>query len=322
MHTNCHKHNNLRVIKDISELPHGMVSVVSTGTFDGVHLGHKTIINAMTEIAASQNLSSVAITFDPHPRIVLGKDENKLKLLTTLDEKIAIFESLGVDNVFVIQFTKEFAATPYEQYVKDFLVNRLGAKHIVLGFNHHFGQKRSGNHDTLIALGKNYGYEVTEVSPQGFEGQVVSSTKIRQLLDEQNLDLANKLLSYHYAVTGTVVRGRNVGTSLGYPTANIKINDPYKQIPAVGVYAVTVQIEKYIYKGMCSIGYNPTFGEMDLSVEVNIFDFADDIYGREIKLGFVSFLRPELKFDNIELLVQQLKTDKETSMVKLNNIHE
>jgi riboflavin kinase / FMN adenylyltransferase len=312
----------LRVFKDCNDIYPVIESVVSTGTFDGVHLGHQTIIKEMITIAASKGLQSVAITFDPHPRIVLGKDENKLKLLNTLDEKIAIFESLGVDNVFVIQFTKEFAATPYEQYIKDFLVGKLGARHIVLGFNHQFGKQRSGNHDTLIALGNNYGYEVTEVSPQGFEGQVVSSTKIRQLLEEQNLDLANKLLGYHYAVTGTVVHGRNVGASIGYPTANIKITDRYKQLPAVGVYAVLVRIENTTYRGMCSIGYNPTFGSMDLSVEVNIFDFADDIYGKEIKLGFVSFLRQEIKFEGVNALIQQLGKDKENSLFKLNNIRE
>jgi riboflavin kinase/FMN adenylyltransferase len=299
-----------------------MATVVSTGTFDGVHLGHKTIINQMTEIAVKENLQSVVITFDPHPRIVLKKDEQNLKLLTTLEEKLAIFESLGVDNVFVIQFTKEFAATPYEVYIKEFLSETLGAIHIVLGFNHQFGQKRSGNHDTLIALGKNYGYDVSEVSPQEYAGMVVSSTKIRQLLDEQNLDLANKLLGYYYSVSGIVIHGRHVGASIGYPTANIKIADPYKQLPAVGVYAVNIHIGKETYRGMCSIGYNPTFGIMNLSVEVNIFDFAEDIYDKEIRLGFISFLRPEIKFENIDALVQQLKKDKENSLLKLKEYHE
>jgi riboflavin kinase / FMN adenylyltransferase len=312
----------LRVFKDIRDIPSGMVSVVSTGTFDGVHLGHKTIVNEMTIIAVKQKLESVVITFDPHPRIVLGNDENKLKLLTLLDEKLEVFNSLGVDNVFVIPFTKEFAATPYEVYIKEYLSGKLGAKHIVLGFNHHFGQKRSGNHDTLISLGRTYGYAVSEVSPQEFDGEVVSSTRIRQLLDEKNLDLANQLLGYHYNLKGTVVHGRNVGASIGYPTANIKTKDPYKQLPAVGVYAVLVNIDNTGFKGMCSIGYNPTFGIMDLSVEVNIFDFADNIYGKDIRIEFISFLRPEFQFDGVESLVHQLGLDKETTLTRLKNINE
>jgi riboflavin kinase / FMN adenylyltransferase len=295
--------------------------VVSTGTFDGVHLGHKTIIKQMTAIAALKGLQSVVITFDPHPRIALGKDENKLKLLTSLDEKIAVFESLGIDNVFVIPFTKEFAATPYENYIKDILVGKIGAKHIVLGFNHQFGQQRSGNHNTLIDLGKTYGYEVTEVAPQDYEGQVVSSTKIRELLDEKNLDLANKLLGYHYLVAGKVVHGRKVGKIIGYPTANLSIGDPYKLIPAVGVYAVTVRINNEVHFGMCSIGFNPTFGKMGMSVEVNIFDFDADIYGKDIMLGFVAYLRPEIKFDSVEALVRQIQIDKEHSLQILQGLN-
>ena len=193
---------------------------------------------------------------------------------------------------------------------------------LMMGFNHHFGQKRSGNHETLLALGELYGYEVTEVSPRDFEGIVASSTKIRQLMEEKDLELANKLLGYHYSVSGTVVHGRHVGATIGYPTANIKIDDSYKQLPAVGVYAVMVRIGNETYKGMCSVGYNPTFGKMGLSVEVNIFDFAEDIYNREIRLGFVSFLRPEEKFANVEALVKQLIKDKENSLLKLKDIHE
>ncbi len=292
--------------------------MVSTGTFDGIHLGHKTIIKEMCGIARKHHLQSVAITFHPHPRIVLGKDVDKLKLLTTLDEKIAIFQEMCVDNLFVIPFTKEFAATPYDRYVKDFLLGSLGAKHIVLGFNHHFGQKRSGNHDTLLNLGITYGYQVTEVLPKDFDGLVVSSTRIRQLLDQQNVDLANKLLGYHFPVTGTVVHGRHLGRELGYPTANIVVDEPYKQIPAAGVYAVNVIIEEQTYKGMCSIGYNPTFGENKLTIEANIFNFNNDIYGQTIKLAFVSFLRSEIKFPNVEALLQQLHEDKKVSMLRLN----
>jgi riboflavin kinase/FMN adenylyltransferase len=312
----------LRVFHEISDIPSGLISVVSTGTFDGVHLGHKSIIKEMTDIAKDQGLQSVVITFDPHPRIVLGKDESNLKLLSTLDEKISMFESLGVDNVFVVNFTKEFAATPYEQYIKDFLVGKLGARHIVLGFNHHFGQKRSGNHDTLVALGADYGYAVTEVSPKGYEGLVVSSTRIRQLLEEKNLALANNFLGYSYGLTGVVVHGRQVGATIGYPTANVNISDPYKQLPAVGVYAVMVGVKGKRFKGMCSVGHNPTFGVMDLSVEVNIFDFDEDIYGSDIRLEFVTFLRSEIKFAAVDELVKQLALDKENSLSSLKDIHE
>lgn len=312
----------MKVFYHNNDIPSGLTSVVSTGTFDGVHLGHRIILNEMCRIARMEKLESVVITFQPHPRIVLHKDENKLKLLTSLAEKLDIFNKLCIDNVFVIEFTREFASMPYENYVKDFLVEKLGARHIVLGFNHHFGEKRTGNHNTLLELSVNYGYGVTEVAQHDFERQVVSSTHIRQLLDEQNLELANKLLGYYYAVTGTVTHGSKRGRILGYPTANIAIEDPYKQLPAVGVYAVQVLVESKTYKGMCSVGYNPTFGPNDLSIEVNIFDFIGDIYGKHIKLCFVSFLRPEIKFSDPESLRRQLNEDKRISLVKLNPIHE
>lgn len=311
----------MKVFNCIDDIYPDIATVVSTGTFDGVHLGHKTILNELLSISQQKDLQSVVVTFHPHPRIVLGKDAQKLLLLTSLDEKISILEELGVDNVIVIPFDKEFASMPYENYVKDFLVGKLGAKHVVLGFNHHFGDKRTGNHETLMSLGKHYGYDVIEVSPQGVDEIIISSTRIRQLLIESNLDLANKLLGYHYIVSGTVIHGHHLGAKLGFPTANLSIKESFKLLPAVGVYAVTVKVDNRNYKGMCSIGHNPTFGQRALSVEANIFDFNEDIYGQEISVGFVSFLRQERKFNNVEALVRQLNIDKEESIIKLAHIH-
>ncbi len=308
----------MKVLRNSNEIPADIRSVVSTGTFDGVHKGHQAIIKKMITIAKQHQLQSVIVTFEPHPRVALGKDDNKLKLLTTLDEKLSIFERSGIDYVFVIDFTPEFAATPYESYVKDFLVGQLKAKFIVLGFNHHFGNKRSGNHDTLIKMGAEYGYQVEEVNEQTEKGVASSSTKIRALLDNHFVEEANSLLSYHYSISGEVVEGKKIGNTIGFPTANVKIGDCLKQIPANGVYAVNVEVENRLYKGMCNIGLNPTFENRSLSIEVNIFDFERNIYGKYIKITFESFIRDEIKFKSVDELVLQLNRDKQTVLKKLH----
>ena len=292
--------------------------MVSTGTFDGIHKGHRSIIKRMTDIAHEHHLQSVIVTFEPHPRIALAMDDFKLKLLTTLDEKVTIFEQLGIDNVFVVNFTKEFAAIPYEVYVKNFLAASLHCKYVVMGFNHHFGNKRSGNHETLLELGKLHGYQVEEISGQSENNIVASSTKIRHLIENHTIEEANAMLTYHYSMTGEVVEGRMIGRTIGFPTANIKIADSLKLIPGIGVYAVKVQVDDVVYKGMCNIGYNPTFANPNLSVEVNIFDFDQDIYGQNIKVIFENYIRSEVKFDNVQELIRQLGRDKELVLKKLN----
>ncbi|MEI6122492.1 MAG: bifunctional riboflavin kinase/FAD synthetase [Bacteroidota bacterium] len=308
----------MNIFRNCNEIPTDFNSVVSTGTFDGVHKGHRAIIKRVNEIAEQHKLKSVIVTFEPHPRVALGNEGTHLKLLTTLDEKLAIFEELGIDIVFVIDFTSEFAAMPYEVYVKDFLVKELKAKYVVLGFNHHFGNHRSGNHDTLFKSGEVYGFQVEEVSEQT-EGNIVpSSTKIRLLLEHNHVEEANILLSYNYSLVGKVVEGNQIGKQIGFPTANLKVADVLKQIPANGVYAVQIVVDNELFEGMCNIGNNPTFVNRPRSIEVHIFGFDRTIYGKNIKLVFKYFVRNEKKFTGVKELTKQLARDKKIILKKRN----
>ena len=309
----------LKVFRSIDEVSNISASVVSTGTFDGVHFGHKAIIERMKEISKKENLQSVVITFDPHPRIALNKDVAKLSLLNTLDEKLLLFEALGIDATVVIPFTAEFAATPYTAYVSRFLVERLHARNVVLGYNHHFGEARSGNYQALADLGAIHHYEVTEVEPQLCEGHSVSSSYIRNIINDGDLELASKLLGYDYFVTGEVVHGNHRGTSLGFPTANISVTDPFKMIPPNGVYAVKFKLNGNVYAGMCSVGTNPTFNDGKQSIEVNIFDFSEMIYGKRVEVSFCKFLRPEEKYASVENLIAQLHSDKDNTLAFFKN---
>jgi riboflavin kinase/FMN adenylyltransferase len=309
----------LKVFRSIDEVCDIQASVVSTGTFDGVHFGHKAIIARMKEISKENNLLSVIATFDPHPRIALNKDVARLSLLSTLDEKLLLFEKLGIDVTVVIPFTVEFAATPYTAYISRFLVERLHARNVVLGYNHHFGEARSGNYHALADLGGVHHYAVTEVEPQLCEGHSVSSSYIRNVINDGDLELAAKLLGYPYFISGEVVHGNHRGTSMGYPTANILVEDSYKLIPPKGVYAVKFRLKNQEYLGMCSIGTNPTFNDPNQSIEVNIFDFAEVIYGERVEVIFCKYLRPEEKYASVENLVAQLHSDKENTLSFFKN---
>lgn len=309
----------LKVFRSIDEVCDLQASVVSTGTFDGVHFGHKAIIARMKEISKENNLQSVVVTFDPHPRIALNKDVAKLSLLNTLDEKLSLFEKLGIDITVVIPFNAEFAATPYTAYISRFLVERLHARYVVLGYNHHFGEARSGNYQALADLGAIHHYEVTEVEPQLCEGHSVSSSYIRNVINDGDLELAAKLLGYDYFVSGEVVHGNHRGTSLGFPTANILVTDHFKMIPPNGVYVVKFRLNENVFAGMCSVGTNPTFNDGKQSIEVNIFDFSEMIYGERAEVSFCKFLRPEEKYTSVDNLIAQLRTDKENTLAFFKN---
>jgi len=271
----------------------------------------------MTDLAKKNNLTSVIITFDPHPRFALKKDDDKLKLLSTTEEKIIQLENSGIDHVVVINFTPEFAKIPYEEFIKKYLVDALGAKYIVVGFDHRFGENRSGNHQKLIDSKKAYGFEVVEIPALNEGKTAISSTKIRNLIDNRQIEQANKLLNYLYHLSGKVVAGTRTGKKLGFPTANIFVEDPCKLIPATGVYAVKVEIDTEIYYGMCNIGFNPTFERLPLTIETHIFDFDKDIYGKNIRIYFMSFIRMEQKFERVQLLKAQLQEDKKNIIKKI-----
>ncbi|HNW70014.1 MAG TPA: bifunctional riboflavin kinase/FAD synthetase [Bacteroidales bacterium] len=310
----------LKVYNSIFDFPEGLRSVVSVGTFDGVHKGHQAIIKKMTGLAKENGLVSVILTFDPHPRYALKKDDDKLKLLSTTEEKIARLENFGIDYVVVINFTPEFAKIPYEEFIKKYLAEALNAKYVVVGFDHRFGENRSGNHQKLMDAKKEYGFEVVEIQALAEGNTSISSTKIRNLIENRQIEQANKLLNYSYSISGKVVEGTRTGKKLGFPTANMFVEERFKLIPATGVYAVKVEIDGKLHQGMCNIGFNPTFDERPFSIEAHIFDFEKDIYGKNIRIYFMSFIRMEQKFASVQLLKEQLENDKKNCMEKIREL--
>ena len=284
---------------------------VTVGTFDGFHAGHQVILDRTRSCARERNLQTAVVTFHPHPRKVLAQGAENLHILTTVGERIAIFEAAGVDVVVVIPFTRQFAATDSADFVRDFLVARLGMKAMVVGHDHHFGRNREGSFEVLKASGDQLGFQVTQVSPQEIEGRVVSSTRIRQLVSEGNVAEAAVLMGRAYRLRATVVAGSGRGRIIGFPTANLRPDDGGKLLPQRGVYAVDVQVKDRLFNGMMNIGTRPTFEDDDLTLEVHIFNFNASLYGEEIEIHFKQFLRPEKRFDGPDALIKQLEIDKE-----------
>ena len=290
-------------------------AVVTIGTFDGVHLGHQAVFNQMKAEANKIDGETVVITFYPHPRVVLGLDNTNLKFIKTEKTKVQHIENAGIDHLIIIEFTKEFAAIPSEAFIKDLIVDYINPKVFIIGYDHQFGSDRKGSYNLLKKLGHKYNFKVMRVVEQEFENITISSTEIRNLLNIGDVSSANSLLGHEYSVTGKVVPGKSIGHVLGFPTANIEVADEYKLIAAVGVYACRVWYDGDCYIGMSNIGYRPTIDksvnpDIDLSIEVNIFDFNENIYGKEITISFVNWLRNEVKFENIEALKTQLAKDK------------
>ena len=285
-------------------------SLVTVGTFDGVHLGHQSIIKYLVGRARNQSALSVAVSFDPHPRQVVK--DIPVPLLTTIDERASAFEELGLDRFIVIPFTKEFANTSAEEFVGDVLVNRIGVKEIIIGHDHGFGKGREGDKELLVTLGQEYSFAVDVIPAQVLELDVVSSTRIRTELQRSgNVKLVSKLLGRRYSLSGHVVKGDGRGAGIGFPTANIHVNHPQKVVPYKGVYAVLVHLnDKRMCMGMLNIGFRPTFGGEEMRIEVHIFDLDESLYGQEITVEFVHRIREEKKFNSVEALVQQLSKDK------------
>lgn len=300
----------MKVFKGLSALPKFKNAVLTIGTYDGVHAGHQAIIQKINEIARSIHGESIVLTFDPHPRIVLNKDKEHLKLISTIDEKIELLESFGLDNLVVTPFSKSFASTAAEDYVRDVLVHYFQPAVIVIGYDHKFGKGRSGNIDLLRALGPQYNFKVEEISAQTIHEISVSSTKVRNAISEGDIKEANTLLAHSFSLEGDVVHGDQIGRTLGFPTANIHIEDPYKLIPPVGVYAVWVELGSNRYMGALSISYRPTLkADGELRVEVFILDFDEDIYGENLKLILVDFVRKDETFESMEDLIVQMHKD-------------
>ncbi len=301
----------MHVYHQISELSGLTNTIVTIGTFDGVHLGHQKIIKRLVELKNKQGGEIVVFTFDPHPRKVLFPEQKDLKLITLTEEKCEVLKHFGVDHVLVFPFTKEFSQMQANDYVVDVIVKGLKTKTLVIGYDHRFGSNREGSIETLKQFATTHQFNVEEIPAQEINQLNVSSTRIRRAIEEGDILVANDFLGYSFFITGKVVKGKQLGRTIGYPTANISIGNEDKLIPKIGVYAVNVLIGKQSYKGMLNIGTNPTTDlDNSIKIEVNIFDFDQDIYGERIKVEFVKRIRNEEKFANLDELKQALANDK------------
>lgn len=298
----------MKVHNSISSFP-DKPSVVTIGTFDGVHIGHQKIIKRLITVSKEKQLDSVLLTFFPHPRMVLQKQLD-IKLINTLEERKAILSNMGLDHLVIKEFTQEFSRLSAYDYVKNILVDELKAKYIIIGYDHRFGKNRSANIETLKEYGKEFGFEVEEISVQDIENVAVSSTKIRKALASGDIKTTNRYLGYNFCLSGTVIKGKQLGSKLGFPTANIAPQESYKLIPKKGVYIVKSKIDNKTIYGMLNIGTNPTVDGTSKSIEVHFFDFNQDLYGKTITVEFIDWLRNEHKFDSLEQLKIQLEKDK------------
>lgn len=303
----------MKVYRDISEINNVKKSVVTIGTFDGIHKGHADIISFVADQAERESAESFVITFEPHPRLVVSNNVD-IKILTVFEEKAALFEKLNVHNLLVIEFSKEFSNTSYEEFVNNYLIRKLNAGHIVIGHDHHFGKGRGGNENSLQALSESLNFKLTVIPAVNVDGEQVSSSKIRHALEEGELSLANSLLGRNYTLKGLVVEGVQRGRELGFPTANIEPVSRHKLIPKSGVYAAQCDINGIVHNGVLNIGKRPTFENQDKNfIELHIFGFEEDIYGKPVELAFIQRIRDEIKFNSTGELIEQINKDIQTA---------
>lgn len=304
----------------LDNIQHEPNTVVTVGTFDGVHRGHLSLIKAVVNKAKARNARSVVITFDPHPREIINPGKSGIKLLTTLRERAEIMNEIGVDILLVIPFTRDFSLLSSEEFVRDVVYKKVGVSEFVIGYDHQFGRDREGSIDTIKKLGKELGFDAAVISKHEMGNTTISSTLIRKTLAlHGNVKLAAEYLGRHYLLNGIVVHGDKRGREIGFPTANIQPEHENKVIPETGVYVVTVRVNDNWYGGMMSIGFRPTFGNGRKTLEVNIFDFNQDIYGKSIQVRFVDRIRDELKFDSVEALKKAMEADRLISLKVLQD---
>lgn len=295
-------------------------SVITIGTFDGVHIGHRKIINQLTTISSTDNLVSILLSFFPHPKMVL-QSNNEIKLINTINEKQDLLNTLNLDFLIIKEFTKEFSRLSALEFVRDILVNKLNAKHIIIGYDHHFGRNRTANIQQLREFGELYDFTVTEILAQDIDNIAISSTKIRKALNNGDIKLANNYLGYNYFFNGTVIHGNNIGKTISFPTANIKIDESYKLVPKNGVYIVKSLIDEKCVFGMMNIGTNPTFNRKNQSIEIHFLDFNKNIYNQSLSVEMITRIRSEKKFSSIEDLKKQLELDKVTTLSYINSLN-
>lgn len=294
-------------LKDISNIKNPVASI---GMFDGVHLGHKQIFEKLINAAKDIGGESVAISFDTHPRMVLQHDAYKLKFINSYQEKIKLIEDMGVDHLVFLPFTREFSQQTTADFVKNILVDILKIKALIIGYDNRFGNKENNNFNGLFKLSQEYNFEIIQSDVKSIDNITVSSTKIREALDKGEINFANQLLGYRYQLSGKVVMGNQIGQQIGFPTANIDLENDFKLIPSIGVYAILVEFKGKIYKGMLNIGIRPTLNINKLSIEAHIFNFNEDIYGQYIKVYLIDKIRDEQRFNGLDELVIQLQKDK------------
>lgn len=304
----------MKIYEGLNNLPEIKNAVVTSGTFDGVHLGHQKILSRIKQTAQEMNGETVLITFWPHPRLVLYPNEHNLRLLSTFEEKASLLKHLGLDHLITIPFTKEFSQLSSEEFIQQIIIDKINTKKLVIGYDHRFGKNREGSFEFLKANIDKYGFELEEISREDIDQVGISSTKIRKALEEGNIPVANESLGRPYELNGIVVKGEQIGRSIGFPTANIHIPNDYKLIPCDGAYAVRTKVEDKFYEGMLNIGNRPTIKGINKTVEVNLFDFSDDLYDKRVTVYFMQYLRAEEKFANLEALKHQLEQDRLKAM--------
>lgn len=305
--------NALKIYNSFNEFKSSKKTIVTLGTFDGVHIGHNAILEKICNVANQENLESVILTFFPHPRLIVS-DNYDIKLLNTIEEKSVLLEKKGIQNFIIHPFDKAFSELSPREFVEQVLVEKLNIQKIIIGHDHKFGKNRAADFNDLINFGKEFGFEVEEISAQQINEVAVSSTKIRNSLLEGNISLANDYLGYPYVLTGNVVKGNQLGRTIGFPTANIDIPEDYKLIPKNGVYIVTALVNNTTVFGMMNIGVKPTLGENKLSIEVYLLNFDKDIYNQKIQVNILERLRDEQKFESFDALKSQIESDKQNTI--------
>ncbi len=307
----------MNVYTDIDNLPNFTNAVITTGSFDGVHVGHVLIIEQLIAEARKIGGIPIIISFYPHPKHVVGLEQKPIFTLNTPAEKYRLLQQKGIEHIIVVPFSQQFSEQTATEYITEFLVAKCKPAVIVVGYDHKFGKNRAGNFELLEQLSAQLNYSVKEIPEHILKNVTISSTKIRAALQQGDIDTAASFLGYNYFFSGLVVLGNQLGRTIGYPTANLQIQDEHKLIPAVGVYAVDIVLEKRPLKGMMNIGYRPTVNGKTLTIEVNIFNFDEDIYGQTLQVTLKKYLRSEVKFTGLDALKNQLANDKKLA-VELN----
>jgi riboflavin kinase/FMN adenylyltransferase len=309
----------MEIVRNLEKLRRDSNCIITTGTFDGVHRGHQSIIQILCENAKQIQGCTTIVTFEPHPQFVIKRDQkNELKLLTTIDEKIAIFESLAIDRLIILEFDEKFAQLNSHDFIESVLIQKIGFNRIIIGYDHAFGRDRQGNQKVLEELSKRYHFPITVVPPFSMAGTIISSTQIRRLLRDGDIEQATNFLGRDYQLTGSVIKGEGRGRTLDIPTANLEPNSSEKLIPGDGIYAVWAQLTDRWHKGVLYIGSRPTFSHKDRSIELHVFDFSGNLYGATITVKFKAKIRDDYQFDNIEALLKQIENDKKKTLAILS----